>query len=142
MRAASAVCEGDTDTDDTDTDADTDDTDTVLYDLDLYGEDWEFVHNGEDFYLNVVRDSDYEVVATDSAVIDSSGTVSMSFTGILDTSESYTLDYYADHDSDGICSPYPADHVWHDALAAFTGDTSATIDHSGSTIDSDGCDSF
>jgi len=81
-------------------------------------------------------------VATDSAVVDSTGIIEMTFTGILDPTETYTLDYFADHNGDGECTSYPDDHVWHQSIGTPTGDTAGTIDHEGSTIDNAGCDSF
>ena len=66
----------------------------------------------------------------------------MSFAGVLEAGEAYTLDYYADHDGDGECTTFPTDHMWHQSIGTATGHMSGTIDHSGGTIDEAGCDSF
>ena len=76
------------------------------------------------------------LTAVDGDVID------VTFTGVLVAGEAYTLDFYADHNGDTLCTGFPDDHVWHQPFGKVTGDTTQPIDHEGSTIDSAGCDSF
>ena len=109
--------------------------------LELHGDYWWAVHGGQDFYLNLIRQSDGAIVETYHQIIDDDD-VDISYSGVLVDGESYTLDFYADHNGDTLCTQYPDDHVWHMEFGPVTGDESQTIDHDGSTIDNAGCDSF
>ncbi len=114
----------------------------LLWDLTAEGSRWQRFHHEEDFHLNVVRD-DLVVVATHSTVL-TGDVVSVSFPQLLEHGRSYVLDYYADHNGDGICSdsPSPADHVWHHDIGRATEDLDVVIDHEGETMDFEGCASF
>ncbi len=120
--------------------ASSDTGDAGPWNLDLTGAAWSS-HVGDTLYLNVVRDTDAAVVSTATTVI-ASGTPTLSFPGVLDGGESYTLDYFADDNANGTCESYPADHVFHQSIGTPTGDMAVTITHSGALVDNAGCDSF
>ncbi|GEM_PF-3363002 len=115
----------------------------VLWDLAAEGSSWQRFHHEEDFYLNVVRDHDGVVVATDHQFL-SGDTVSLFFPALLQDGVAYTLDYFADHNLDGVCSasPSPTDHVWHQSIGVASGPMTVLVHHEGETIDHTGCESF
>jgi hypothetical protein len=106
------------------------------------GEHWSPIHTGQDLHINVVRDTDGVVIATWSTVVDSTGDIATSFLAAIEAETAYTLDFYADHNSDGDCDPVPTDHVWHQPFGVLTGVSEVRVDHDGSRLDSAGCGSF
>ncbi len=109
--------------------------------LTVEGSAYSGIHKGQDVYLNVVRERDSAIVGADIHA-NIGDAFKMVFPNILEAGESYRIDWFADHNYNGTCEPYPDDHVWSRSIGKPAGDQSERADHSGATLNDAGCDSF
>jgi len=109
-------------------------------DLYLVGDDYT-PHEGQTVYANVVRDADGVVVANGTdTVVDYH--VEITLEGAVEMGESYHVDYFADHNGNGVCDYLYEDHIWQsDSFTVDDDPAEVTIDHTGLFTDA-GCDSF
>jgi hypothetical protein len=75
----------------------------------------------------VVRDGATEVAADQGVV--SNGTVSFSFADILEAQTTYTVDFFADIDGDGLCDAPPDDHAWSESIGPVSEDLTLDWTH-------------
>ncbi|HUJ73570.1 MAG TPA: hypothetical protein VL359_01880 [bacterium] len=85
-------------------------------------------HNGETLAVAVVDAESGKVIAKQSGkVVDN--TASFTFSRILSKGKTYYVDFYADHNKNGVCDDPPADHEWRLSVGPVDGNMTATMAH-------------
>jgi len=97
-------------------------------------------HAGQMLRVLVIRDSNGAIEDNRMTTVAGDGTFSFTFADNLLGGESYTIDFYADHNGNGQCDSPPTDHSWRETIPAVSGDV--TIDFQHNTDFTDVCDSF
>jgi hypothetical protein len=92
-------------------------------------------HAEQGLYVVVIKDDDGRRVERGHEVIAADGSFSFSWSGILEGSESYHLDFFADHNGNGRCDPPPTDHTWQESLGTVTGTVSHHFNHHANFVD-------
>jgi|GEM_PF-1240739 len=83
-------------------------------------------HVGQDFYLALVeKGTGMEINRTDTTA-DVDFTIELSG---IEAGKSYHVDFWADHNSNGVYDAPPADHAWRIELTDVMGDTTLTFTH-------------
>jgi plastocyanin len=83
-------------------------------------------HVGQDFYLSVAESSSGMVIGRTHATAEVNFTVEV--TGI-EAGKSYHVDFWADHNRNGMYDAPPADHAWRLELNEVMGDTTLMFAH-------------
>jgi len=110
----------------------------VRYDLTLMGSGYN-PHIGQLVEVAVVDASD-DVVASSSTTMGGDGVLHFRFLGALTPGGDYRVRWYADHNGNGMCDDFPADHSWEVSVDDVM--DHVVIDYPHDTSFSSVCDSF
>ncbi len=83
-------------------------------------------HVGQNLWLRIIKKDTGEEIARQSAVV--AVTFSMTLSG-LELNHSYNVDFFADHNKNGVYDTPPSDHAWRREINNVTGNTVIDFAH-------------
>lgn len=83
-------------------------------------------HVGQDFYLALVNDSANNIVHRIKTIAEVDFSIELPY---IEIGDSYHVDFWADHNSNGMYDSPPTDHAWRIELSDLEGDSAVIFQH-------------